>query len=94
MSDSDGSFPTTFCYRLQALKGPGAALRVMEHFAKRDLVPERFDCRAGAETLAIDVEVAGLDPAAARHIARSLANIVEVERVALAEKHSGLRASA
>lgn len=94
MSDSDGSFPTTFCYRLLALKGPGVAPRVMEYFAKRDLVPERFDCRAGAETLAIDVEVAGLDPAAARHIARSLANIVEVERVALAEKHSGLRASA
>lgn len=95
MSDSDTVSPPTFCYRLLALKSPGVAPRVIEHFAKRDLVPERFDCRAGAETLAIEVEVAGLDEAVARHIARCLANIVEVERVALtAETAEGLRASA
>jgi hypothetical protein len=79
---------------LLALKGAGVAARVMEAFAKRDLVPERFDCRAGTETLAIDVEVSGLDAPAAQHIARCLANIVEVERVALAAKTEGLRASA
>jgi len=94
MSDSDDHSPTTFCYRLLALKGPGVAPRVMEFFAKRDLVPERIDCRAGADTLAIEVEVAGLDPAAAGHIARCLANIVEVERVALSAKTDRLRASA
>jgi hypothetical protein len=88
-------FPT-FCYRLLALRGAGVAPRVMEYFAKRDLVPERFLLRAGAETLAIEVEVAGLDEAAAGHIARCLANITEVERVALTTQDSaeGLRASA
>ncbi len=94
MSDSDDQSPTTFCYRLLALKGAGVAPRVMEAFAKRDLVPERIDYRAGADTLAIEVEVAGLEPAAAGHIARCLANIVEVQRVALASKTQALRASA
>ena len=94
MSDSDDHPPTTFCYRLLALKGAGVAPRVMEAFAKRDLVPEHIDCRAGADSLAIEVEVAGLDDAAAGHIARCLANIVEVERVALTAKPHGLRASA
>lgn len=94
MSEPDAVHPTVFCYRLLALKSAGVAPRVIEYFAKRDLVPERFDCRAGAETLAIEVEVAGLADEAARHIARCLANIVEVERVALATKTEGLRASA
>lgn len=94
MSDSDAHSPTAFCYRLLALKGAGVAPRVMQAFAKRDLVPLRFDCRAGADTLAIEVEVAGLDAATAQHIARGLANIVEVERVALAPVTQGLRASA
>ncbi|HEY7610704.1 MAG TPA: hypothetical protein VIF14_15860 [Alphaproteobacteria bacterium] len=95
MSNSDAVHPPTFCYRLLALRGAGVAARVMEYFAKRDLVPERFLCRAGAETLAIEVDVAALDEAAARHIARGLANIVEVERVALTlGSAEALRASA
>jgi hypothetical protein len=96
MSNPDAPRFPTFCYRLLALRGAGVAPRVVEYFAKRDLVPERFLLRAGAETLAIEVDVAGLDEAAAGHIARCLANIAEVERVALATKDSaeGLRASA
>jgi hypothetical protein len=95
MSNSDAVHPTTFCYRLLALKGAGVGPRVMEYFAKRDLVPARFDLRAAAETIAIEVEVCGLDAAAAGHIARCLANITEVERVALtANTAEDLRASA
>jgi hypothetical protein len=95
MSNSDAVHPPNFCYRLLALRGAGVAPRVMEYFAKRDLVPERFLLRAGAETLAIEVDVAGLDEAAAGHIARCLANIAEVERVALTvETAEALRASA
>jgi len=96
MSNPDAHRFPTFCYRLLAFRGAGVAPRVMEYFAKRDLVPERFLMRAGAETLAIEVDVAGLDEAAAGHIARCLANIAEVERVALATQQSaeGLRASA
>jgi hypothetical protein len=94
MPNPDAVHPPHFCYRLLALKGAGVAPRVMEYFAKRDLVPERFLLRAGAETLAIEVEIAGLDEAAAGHIARCLANITEVERVALTMEDQGLRASA
>lgn len=94
MSNPDAVHPSYFCYRLLALKGAGVGPRVMEYFAKRDLVPERFLMRAGAETLAIEVEVAGLDEAAAGHIARCLANIAEVERVALTRESESLRASA
>lgn len=84
MSDPDTHPSPTFCFRLSAQKGAGVAPRVIEAFAKRGLVPLRFDCRAGAETMAIDVDVAELDPGTAQHIARTLANIVEVERVAVA----------
>ncbi len=95
MSDSDAVPPTTFCYRLLALRSAGVAPRVMEFFAKRGLVPLRFLCRAGAEGVAIEIDVAGLDEAAAGHIARCLANIVEVERVALTQESAeALRASA
>ena len=94
MSNPDAVRPRHFCYRLLALRGAGVGPRVMEYFAKRDLVPERFLLRAGAETLAIEVDVAGLDDATAGHIARCLANIAEVERVALTEDTHGLRASA
>ena len=94
MSNPDAVFPTTFRYRLVALKGAGVVPRVLEYFAKRDLVPLRFDCRAGAETLAIDVEVLGLDGAAAQHIARCLAGMAEMERVALTETAERSRARA
>ncbi|MFO0985757.1 MAG: hypothetical protein U1F37_00090 [Alphaproteobacteria bacterium] len=94
MPNPDAVSPPYSCYRLLALKGAGVAPRVMEYFAKRDLVPERFVMRAGAEILAIEVDVAGLDEAAAGHIARCLANIAEVERVALTRKPESLRASA
>jgi len=95
MSNSDAAHPPTFFYRLRALKGAGVGSRVMEYFAKRDLVPERFDLSAAADSIAIDIEVAGLDEASAAHVARCLANIVEVERVALTRvADEGLRASA
>ena len=94
MSNPDDAHPPYFCYRLLAHRGAGVAPRVMEYFAKRDLVPERFVMRAGAESLAIEVDVAGLDEAAAGHIARCLANIAEVERVALTREPESLRASA
>lgn len=94
MSNPDAAHPPHFCYRLLALRGAGVGPRVMEYFAKRDLVPDRFLMRAAAETLAIEVDVAGLDEATAGHIARCLANIAEVERVALTAEAQALRASA
>jgi hypothetical protein len=94
MSAADAAHPSTYCYRLLALKSAGAALRVIEPFAKRDLVPLRFESRAGADSLAIEVEVEGLDAAVAQHIARCLAAMVEVERVAMTATVRGLRASA
>jgi hypothetical protein len=94
MSNPDAHRFPTFCYRLLALRGAGVAPRVMEYFAKRDLVPERFLLSANAETLAIEVDVSGLDEAAAGHIARCLATITDVERVAVTQESRALRASA
>ncbi len=94
MSNPDAVHPPQFCYRLLALRGAGVAPRVMEFFAKRDLVPERFLLRAGPESLAIEVDVTGVDQAVAGHIARCLATITEVERVALTVEAQSLRASA
>jgi hypothetical protein len=94
MSEADAVHPTTFCYRLLALKRAGVAPRVMEYFAKRDLVPLRFLCRAVDDSLDIEVEVAGLEAGAAQHIARCPATIVEVERVALVAATEAARARA
>ena len=93
MSASDDRQPATYRYRLAARRSAGVAPRVIEAFAKRALVPERFECRAAGDRLAIEVEVA-LDDATARHIARCLANVVEVERVALTEATAARAAGA
>lgn len=82
---ADTDFPVVlpnFRYRVLANRSAGVAPRVLELFAKRDLVPLRFESRAAGERLTIDVEIADLDPGAARHIARCLAATVDVERVA------------
>jgi hypothetical protein len=73
-----------YCYALTA--EPEAALlpRVLQFFAKRNLVPYR--CHATVEgqndaTLSIDVQVCGLDDWSADHLGQSLRQIVGVHTV-------------
>ncbi|HTY69971.1 MAG TPA: hypothetical protein VMH36_25170 [Alphaproteobacteria bacterium] len=71
--------------------------RVLELFAKRGLVPARFHAElTGAQPggLEIDVQIAGLDDAAASHVAASLRGLFDVERVLVATKPAAQTASA
>lgn len=74
----------TYCFSVQAAADPGMLPRVLELFAKRNLVPSR--CHAVVtgpeqEELLVDLQVAGLAPEEAEHVARSLRQMVFVASV-------------
>lgn len=74
----------THCFSVQAAADPGLLSRVLELFAKRNLVPSR--CHAvlsGPERdeLLIDLQVTGLGTEEAEHVARSLRQLVFVASV-------------
>ncbi|HTV88497.1 MAG TPA: hypothetical protein VME41_05725 [Stellaceae bacterium] len=62
--------------------------RVLELFAKRGLIPHKWRSTASPETLAIEVQVAGLDRDAAEYIGRLMRHIVGVESVLSSEIHT------
>ncbi|HKS90229.1 MAG TPA: hypothetical protein VJR70_12375 [Stellaceae bacterium] len=55
--------------------------RVVELFAKRGLVPQRWHSTSSGAMLTIDVQIGGLDRDLADYIARSMRQIVGVETV-------------
>ena len=74
----------TYCFSVQAAADPGLLPRVLELFAKRNLLPSR--CHAVVtgpeqEELLVDLQVAGLAPEEAEHVARSLRQLVFVASV-------------
>ncbi len=78
----------TQCFSVVAEADPGMLPRVLELFAKRNLVPDRWvsDRLPGGGQLAVDLQVAGLEEAEAEHIARCLRQIWGVETVLRATK--------
>ncbi len=81
--------PRVFCYSIQAEAEPGVMPRVLEVFAKRNLVPSRWVSDVsgpGARELFIDVQVAGLSRAESDYVARCLRSLHYVETVLTAEK--------
>lgn len=79
------------CFAVQALADPGLLSRVLELFAKRGLVPERWiaqrEARAGdGDTLSIDIQVAGFTPELTDYVARCLRQIPQVTAVLTSEK--------
>lgn len=89
-----------FCFSLSAAAEPGVMPRVLELFAKRNLVPLRWHSDRlppghgrshgrGGETLAIDIQVGDLEPALGDYIARCLRQIHGVETVLTSEKGFG-----
>jgi len=81
--------PGIFCFSIQGQAEPGVMPRVLELFAKRNLVPERWHSDvhgAAGRDLSIDVQVAGIDPALGNYIARCLRQIPGVATVLTAEK--------
>ena len=86
----------TVCFSIQAAAEPGVMPRVLELFAKRNLVPERWVSgvhgpahhgRAEREPeLMIDLQVAGLTRQDMDYLARCLAQITDVRSVLTSEK--------
>lgn len=92
--------PRVFCFSIQAAAEPGILPRVMELFAKRNLVPSRWvsDLCASANggparELSIDLQVEGLSPELCDYIARCLRQIYGVSTVLTSEKSPDIRAS-
>ena len=73
--------PSTVSFSVQALPDPGVMPRVLELFAKRGLVPNRWHSTASETTLTIDMQMAGLDRDVAEYIARCMRQIHGVETV-------------
>ena len=73
----------TVSFSVQARAEPGVMPRVLELFAKRGLVPLRWNSAAAAPglSLAIDIEVGGLDRDAADYVARCMRQIAGVDLV-------------
>ncbi len=82
--------PRVFCFSVQAEAGPGILPRVLELFAKRNLVPSRWVSdlsRPGfRRELSIDLQVEGLTPASTGYIAQCLRQIPGVTAVLTSEK--------
>jgi len=81
--------PRVSCFAVQAEADPGVLPRVLELFAKRGLVPDRWvaqrEGRHGAE-LAVDIQVAGFDQQQTDYVARCLRQIPFVKAVLTTEK--------
>jgi acetolactate synthase small subunit len=83
---ADGApLPLTVSFTLQARAEPGVLPRVVELFAKRGLVPEKWHSTAVGPVLTIDVQIAGLDRDLSDYIARCMRQIVGVETVLTSE---------
>jgi hypothetical protein len=84
---------STACFSVRAVAEPGILPRLIELFAKRNLVPSSVQARLiGAERdqLAVDLQIDGLEPGLAEIVAETMRQMVSVDRVLLAE----LRAAA
>ncbi len=78
-----GAHARVACFSIHAEADPGVMPRVLELFSKRGLLPRRWVSdvtgprggHGGGHELAIDVQVAGLDPETQAYIARCLRQI-------------------
>ena len=80
--------PRTACFSVHADAEPGVMPRVLELFAKRGLVPQRWHSAAAGKALTIDVQIGGLRRDTADYIAQCLRQIVGVETVLTSERRA------
>ena len=80
MSVSDRSSNPVWCFSVFAAPEVSVTPRVLGEFAKRGLLPFRFEAVAAGDALAIDVQVDRLEEQAAAHVAEVLRGLVHVER--------------
>src|SRR6266851_4829613 len=80
-----GASPLCVCFSVQARAEPGVMPRIVELFAKRGLVPQKWHSSASGEALTIDVQMAELGRDLAAYIARCMRQITGVETVLTSE---------
>ncbi|HAI29132.1 MULTISPECIES: hypothetical protein [Thalassospira] len=91
-STQDAHTPkSVYCFSVHAAAEPDVMPRVLELFAKRNLVPASWhstvaDGLRGYEELQIDIQVQQLETKVAEHIARCLRQIIHVNTVLTSEK--------
>src|SRR5216110_1967530 len=69
-----------------AVAEPGVMPRILELFAKRGLVPHKWQSAACDNVLTIDVQIAGLEHDTADYIARCMRQIAGVDAVLTGER--------
>ena len=70
-------------YAVVADPDVGLPARVLEQFAKRDLLPARFLSRVEGDALLLEVDCAGMDDVVAEHVRDVLGTLVNVRRAGL-----------
>jgi len=80
--------PETWCFAVQGEASPGLMARILELFAKRNLVPARWHSALlpGAGELSMDIQVAQIDGESAAFIGRSMRQVVGVTAVLISRK--------
>ena len=82
---SDAPF-VAVCFSVQAAAEPGVMPRVLELFAKRGLVPQKWQSAVSGTVLTIDVQIGGLGRETADYIARCMRQIAGVDAVLTSER--------
>ena len=85
--DSDAA-SLSVCFSVQAAAEPGVMPRILELFAKRGLVPQKWHSTVSGTALAIDVQTGGLGRDTADYIARCMRQIVGVDAVLTSERRA------
>lgn len=79
MSATDN--PTTAHFFVQVQAEPQAMPRLLEVFALRSLMPERWRAERRGGELCVEIEIAGMAPAEAERLATRMRGMVLVQRV-------------
>ena len=86
MFPSDRSAHPVWCFSVFAAPEVSVTPRVLGEFAKRSLIPARFEAVVDGDDLSIDVQVGGMDEQVAAHVAEVLRGLIHVERVLMTTK--------
>lgn len=82
--------PSFVAFSIRALAEPGIMPRILELFAKRGLVPQRWYSAVSDTGLGIDIQMTGLDRDVADYIGRCMRQICGVETVLTVESRPAL----
>jgi acetolactate synthase regulatory subunit len=81
--------PVTACFAVRASAEPGVMPRVLELFAKRNLVPTRFHSVVEAnDSLVIDIQMENMSARDREYLAACMRQLYDVDAVLTSEKAS------